>query len=72
MEEGSHEEEDQPAEESEGEVSGRQEKGETIGIQKLQREKEDFKNDLIEQSCMLPRRQAEQGGCNTSFLTMWC
>lgn len=69
MEVGSFEEEEQPAKESEGDASGRQERGETAGIPKLQTE-EDFKNDLVNGAeCYQEGRQNRE---DTSFLTMWC
>lgn len=54
--------EEQPAKKSEGEASGKQERGENCGIPKWQIEKKDFKNNLLNRAEMLPSRPAEQGG----------
>ena len=72
MEVGSLEQDEQPAKESEGEASGEQERGENGGIPKLQTERKDFKNKLVNgaEYYQLGRQNREDG--YASLLKMWC
>lgn len=61
MEVGSLEEEEQPAKEPEGTSSGRQERGDTAGLQRLRGEEGDFREGAID-TLSGPNRQTGQGG----------
>lgn len=61
MEVRSLEEQEQPAKEPEGTSSGRQERGDTAGLQRLRGEEGDFRKGVTDELSG-PNRQAGQGG----------